>query len=660
MAVLRKHSEFLILTSLLLLAAALRLSLLNSLHFVVDGDEAIVGLMAKHINEGRALPTFYYGQHYMGSFEPIMVALLFKMFGTSAVALKLVPFFFSLLLIPMIYELGRLCGGLAAARLAGLFAALAPSTMIEWSGKARGGFIELVCIGAATLILALHWRRSAQCSIDNVRTFLIGLLLGFGWWTNNQIIYFMLPVALVMLLGCKEFSDRSLSKFITLLAKTIAIGLFGFVIGGAPFWLYNFTHEFASFGIFGRARLKDLDEHIFGLFGQALPILLGARRFWQEVDLFPYASLFTYILYSVMLLAFVLKTRLIYSIQTVLVLLFFCVVCGGVFVCSSFGWLSQAPRYLLPMYVGIFPLAATAVIAWYRSFPALGILCGSGVLALNLASSFLGGQALPGEPIVFNGERVARDHSELIGWLKQHNFSWVRTNYWIGYRLAFETDEAIRFTMFQTPHEVRIKEYETIGETVPLSERPLVLVPSQSAIVERGLRASGHDFERSDVGGYRIIWNIRAQTDVGPPLPRSLFTASSANNPDQVGNAVDGDLLSRWGSGEPQRPGIEFVVTLAKPQKLVAIDYVLAGWWTDYPRKLELELEAPSGERSQILDDSIVRSVLYALDSESDFSIVFTPQLVSRVILRQMGRDPKFDWSIAELRLRLASNVPVQ
>ena len=30
-----------------------------------DADQAIVGLMAKHISEGRAFPVFFYGQSYL-------------------------------------------------------------------------------------------------------------------------------------------------------------------------------------------------------------------------------------------------------------------------------------------------------------------------------------------------------------------------------------------------------------------------------------------------------------------------------------------------------------------------------------------------------------------------------------------------------------------
>jgi hypothetical protein len=53
-----------------------------------DSDQAVVGLMAKHLAEGRAFPLFFYGQHYMLAVEPWLVAPFFKLFGASIAALK--------------------------------------------------------------------------------------------------------------------------------------------------------------------------------------------------------------------------------------------------------------------------------------------------------------------------------------------------------------------------------------------------------------------------------------------------------------------------------------------------------------------------------------------------------------------------------------------
>src|SRR5687768_12086292 len=59
-----------------------------------DSDQAIVGLMAKHLIEGRAFPVFYYGQNYMLGVEAYLAAPVFLIAGVSVTALK-----FPLLLI---------------------------------------------------------------------------------------------------------------------------------------------------------------------------------------------------------------------------------------------------------------------------------------------------------------------------------------------------------------------------------------------------------------------------------------------------------------------------------------------------------------------------------------------------------------------------------
>ena len=42
-----------------------------------DSDQAITGLMAKHLIESRAFPVFYYGQNYMLGVEAYLAAPVF-------------------------------------------------------------------------------------------------------------------------------------------------------------------------------------------------------------------------------------------------------------------------------------------------------------------------------------------------------------------------------------------------------------------------------------------------------------------------------------------------------------------------------------------------------------------------------------------------------
>ncbi len=54
-----------------------------------DADQAIFGLMAKHIAEGRAFPMFIYGDQYMLGVEAWLASPLFAVFGPSVAVLKL-------------------------------------------------------------------------------------------------------------------------------------------------------------------------------------------------------------------------------------------------------------------------------------------------------------------------------------------------------------------------------------------------------------------------------------------------------------------------------------------------------------------------------------------------------------------------------------------
>ena len=55
-------------------------------HF--DSDQAVIGLMAKHLSEGRAFPMFIYGGNYILAVEAWLAAPVFLVAGVSVAALK--------------------------------------------------------------------------------------------------------------------------------------------------------------------------------------------------------------------------------------------------------------------------------------------------------------------------------------------------------------------------------------------------------------------------------------------------------------------------------------------------------------------------------------------------------------------------------------------
>ncbi|MEP6918148.1 MAG: hypothetical protein ABJC89_21045 [Acidobacteriota bacterium] len=125
-----------------------------------DSDQAITGLMAKHLSELRAFPVFYYGQNYMLAVEAWLAAPVFAIAGVSVTTLRL-----PLLAINLGVALGLLRVferevGLRPmlALVAALFFALPPPGTTAHLLEANGGNVEPF---AYVLLLWMTRRRPA-------------------------------------------------------------------------------------------------------------------------------------------------------------------------------------------------------------------------------------------------------------------------------------------------------------------------------------------------------------------------------------------------------------------------------------------------------------------------------------------------------------------
>jgi hypothetical protein len=67
----------------------LRVVPLVAYEYIFDADQATVGLMAKHLSDGRTFPLFFYGQQYMLGVQAWMAAPLFLIGGPTLAMLRL-------------------------------------------------------------------------------------------------------------------------------------------------------------------------------------------------------------------------------------------------------------------------------------------------------------------------------------------------------------------------------------------------------------------------------------------------------------------------------------------------------------------------------------------------------------------------------------------
>ena len=117
-----KRTNFTVIVLLILAVAAgwkAWLVQLGSIPF--NSDEAVVGLMARHILAGER-PIFFYGQAYMGSLDAYLVAAGFAVFGAQIWVIRLVQGLLYLGVIFTTAELGRRV--LGSARTGWMAAAL--------------------------------------------------------------------------------------------------------------------------------------------------------------------------------------------------------------------------------------------------------------------------------------------------------------------------------------------------------------------------------------------------------------------------------------------------------------------------------------------------------------------------------------------------------
>lgn len=204
------------LIALALVSFVSRLPQLLSPNLLLDGDECTLGLMAKHLAQGKEFPTFFYGQHYgLSTVEAAAGALSFLIFGTGAIPLKLAML--------ALWTLGILFLFLALSRLLGyarsfwivLVLLLNPAWAV-WSMKARGGYVT-----AFTATGALLWLLMQELESTSVmRELLAGLLTSVIYLAQPLWLPGVLPIAMAVLL-----SRRQLSPTISYLSVATATGL---------------------------------------------------------------------------------------------------------------------------------------------------------------------------------------------------------------------------------------------------------------------------------------------------------------------------------------------------------------------------------------------------------------------------------------------------
>src|SRR4030095_13850798 len=173
---MRRHAFFI---GLFVVAAA-RFAILFASQTHVHSDEAIIGLMGKHILEGRHFPFYMYGQPYNAgaAWEAYLASVAFALFGVGVAPLKGCVVVLSLLCLFLFYRMGcALYDRRTGAFATGAFA-LTPS-LFKWRLQVRGYSWYFLSIPVLTLLFA----SIESTSVPKRKTLLLfGFVSGLSIW----------------------------------------------------------------------------------------------------------------------------------------------------------------------------------------------------------------------------------------------------------------------------------------------------------------------------------------------------------------------------------------------------------------------------------------------------------------------------------------------
>jgi 4-amino-4-deoxy-L-arabinose transferase-like glycosyltransferase len=286
---MRRHGLFI---GLFILIAAARFVILLTSQTHVHSDEAIIGLMGKHILEGRYFPFYMYGQAYNAgaAWEAYLAAISFALFGVGVISLKSCIVALSLLCLFLFYCMCQVLYDQRTALLATIVFALTPS-LLKWHFQVRGYSWYFLSVPLLTILfLSIQSRPNRRWP----------LFLLFGVISGLSICSLELGIAFNVALWFLILMRRSLSL------KNALIALVGFIFGYSPAIGFNLTHHFGNWNALlektgggGFALLFSLDA-LSQIFLTEMPKFFGADTvLWY----YPEKPAVGFVFYTIALLA---------------------------------------------------------------------------------------------------------------------------------------------------------------------------------------------------------------------------------------------------------------------------------------------------------------------------------------------------------------------
>jgi hypothetical protein len=243
-----------------------------------DSDQALIGLMAKHLVEGRALPLFFYGQEYLLAIEAWLAAPLMMVFGSSVLVLRatvvLLNMVGAVLLVALLVKDGGLprWTALLAASPFVMAGFVTGANLVETTGSNVEPFLWVL----------LAW-------MLRDRPLALGVCLGTAFLNREFCLYAAPALAFVQIVSARAVTREFVQRWVltavafllvyqvVLLAKPWA-DMLGPGTAGAPLPMANIN---PISNLLNRVQLTGLDtgSRLAEFASNDVPLLLGLQRF---------------------------------------------------------------------------------------------------------------------------------------------------------------------------------------------------------------------------------------------------------------------------------------------------------------------------------------------------------------------------------------------
>ncbi len=497
--------------------------------FPFNSDEAITGLMARHILQGES-PAFFYGQVYMGSLDAYLTAGLFHLFGDSFLLIRILQIFLFTCTIITTGWLGmKITRSREAALAAALLIAFPAVNVTLYTTVSLGGYGEALVLSNGAFLCAVHLHSGdTEAKIarrmDWLLLALLGLISGLGFWVLGLTLVATVPSTLFSLYCV--WQRRKTSAWLFPVGLTLYA--FAFFMGAYPWFqsviqtgLLKPVQELLGSAVsieqgnwFVRSGLHLVYFLLFGL-----PAVFGMRPPWEirwlGLPLLP-IILIVWGMILWRLPGMLKKTNSTDRQNWYLLISSMGVLIAG-FIFTSFG-LDPSGRYFLPLAVPLSLIAGWIIVnAPFRRearwAAILLLVVYHGVGTAQSAMKNPPGITTQFDPVSWIDHRYDQ---ALMDFLRSEGETRGYTNYWVAYPLAFNSREELLFSprlpyhndLRYTPRDDRIPEYtRQVAESSKVAYIT-TLNRDLDLALQSGFNRLGIIWKEKVIGDYHVYYQL--------------------------------------------------------------------------------------------------------------------------------------------------------